>query len=194
MTDKSNVPEKAANTFSEMMSLLGFQIEITDTKQDRAITLFVNTDDPGRLIGRKGKYLESAEHLLNSMLKRDGGEIPRVSIDVDGYDRESRNAPRDGEGAPRDGAPRPRSPERAEHSRADAEGNNVDPRILTQARDMAKEVKQWGEPKTMGPLTAGDRRAVHETLGEDSGVRTESGEEDERGRKTITILPADEQK
>lgn len=197
MTDKSNVPQQAANTFSEMMSLLGFQIEITDTKQDRAITLFVNTDDPGRLIGRKGKYLESAEHLLNSMLKRDGGEIPRVSIDVDGYDRESRNAPREGEGAPRGGAPRPRSSERTERperGQADTERNDVDPRILTQARDLAKEVKQWGEPKTLAPLGPQDRAAVHQALGEDGSVRTESGEEDERGRKTITILPADEQK
>lgn len=196
MSEKNNVPEQATKTFSEMMTRLGFQIEITDAKEDRAITLFVNTDDPGRLIGRKGKYLESAEHLLNSMLKREGGDIPRVSIDVDGYDRESRNAPHE-EGTAREGTQRPRSaerPERTEQPRANAERDDVDPRILTQARDSAKEVKQWGEPKTLGPLGPKDRKAVHETLGEDKNVRTESGEEDERGRKTITILPADDQK
>ncbi|MFW5803203.1 MAG: KH domain-containing protein [Verrucomicrobiota bacterium] len=197
MSEKSNVPEQASKTFREMMTLLGFQIEITDTKQDRAITLFVNTDDPGRLIGRKGKYLESAEHLLNSMLKREGGDIPRVSIDVDGYDRESHNAPREAGGPAREGTQRTPSSDRSERTerpRANTEREDVDPRILTQARDLAKEVKQWGEPKTLGPLGAKDRQAVHKTLGEDNNVRTESGEEDERGRKTITILPADDHK
>ena len=197
MSEKNSVPEKAAKTFSEMMGQLGFQIEITDAKEDRAITLFVNTDDPGRLIGRKGKYLESAEHLLNSMLKRDGGDIPRVSIDVDGYDRESRNAPGEEE-HPRSGAANPPRPsdrhQRPADSRTDAGHEDVDPRLITQARDLAKEVKQWGESKTMGPLSTKDRRAVHETLSEDGSVHTESGEKDERGRKTITIRPADEQK
>lgn len=177
MSDRSDMAKQAADTFCDMMGRLGFNLTIEKTTQDRIITLFVNTDEPGRLIGRRGKYLESAEHLLNSMLKRDGAHVPRVSVDVDGYERggDSATTGSDEAASPRDSGPR----------------TDADDRVVQLAQDAAKEVKRWGEPKTLGPFAARDRRAVHLALKDVAGVRTESGDEDERHRKIITVLPAD---
>lgn len=179
MSDKQATADLAKETFSEMMARLGFTIQIKDVKEtERNITLFVNTDEPGRLIGRKGKYLESAEHLLNSMLKHEGGNVPRVAIDVDGY--ESGDAEQKGERRGNE-----------ESQERPSSGSQTDQRIIRQAQDLAKEVKRWGEPQSLPPLAARDRRAVHVELKEEPGIRTESGEEDGQGRKVITIFPAD---
>ena len=42
------------------------------------------------------------------------------------------------------------------------------------AKDAAKEVKMWGEPKRIGPYKPGERRIIHMTLRNDPEVETES--------------------
>jgi spoIIIJ-associated protein len=55
------------------------------------------------------------------------------------------------------------------------------------AIDTAKEVKRWGDTKTLGPMSARERRVIHVTLEADPEVVSESGEERPDGRKTVVI-------
>ncbi|OPZ28156.1 MAG: hypothetical protein BWZ02_01387 [Lentisphaerae bacterium ADurb.BinA184] len=62
-----------------------------------------------------------------------------------------------------------------------------DPRLRQLALDAAKEVKRWGEAKTLGPYPLPDRRTIHLTLKDDPEIEAQSGEELPDGRKSITI-------
>lgn len=184
-TTAESLEKTASQTFVDMMEKLGFSIEVKDAKSERNLMLYVNTPDPGRLIGRKGKYLECAEHLLNSMMKRDGGDIPRVMINVDGYERGQQRAEE------HDGRRERSTDTRGGQAAQAGDEDDIDEKLVKQARDIAKEVKRWGDPVTIGPFNARDRRGIHVTLKEEDGVRAESGEETQPGKKKITILPAD---
>jgi predicted RNA-binding protein Jag len=61
-------------------------------------------------------------------------------------------------------------------------------RLRSLAQRVADEVRQRGRPRTLVPMNPADRRIVHVTLADDSGVVTES--EGEGYFKRITIRPA----
>ena len=46
--------------------------------------------------------------------------------------------------------------------------------LRQQALDAAKEVHQWGSPKTLPPMNSHDRRIVHITLESDTALTTNS--------------------
>ena len=157
--------EHGMSSLSRMVELLGFEVEINEVEDEQGITLSLKTDEPGRLIGRKGHYLQSMELLLNRILRKKYDKFPWVVLDVDGYQRQAR--PR------RRGAP------------VDVE------RLERMATDAAKEVKRWGEEKRVGPLNARERRVIHMTLRDNDDVVTESGPEEGQGLKRIIVRPAD---
>ena len=57
--------------------------------------------------------------------------------------------------------------------------------LRQQALDSAKEVKRWGDPVTLPPMNAHDRRIIHVTLQDDPEISTES--EGEGARKKVVI-------
>ena len=61
-------------------------------------------------------------------------------------------------------------------------------RLRSLAQRMADEVRRKGRPRTLEPMNPADRRIVHVTLADDSGVVTES--EGDGYFKRITIRPA----
>jgi spoIIIJ-associated protein len=65
-------------------------------------------------------------------------------------------------------------------------------RLRSLAQRMADEVRRKGRPRTLEPMNPADRRIVHVTLADDSGVVTES--EGDGYFKRITIRPAEEQR
>jgi len=161
----SDQKEHGMSSLSRMVELLGFAVEINEVEDEHGITLSLKTDEPGRLIGRKGHYLQSMELLLNRILRKKYGKFPWVALDVDGYQRQSR-------------------PRRREAS-VDVE------RLERMATDAATEVKRWGQEKNIGPLNARERRVIHMTLRGDAEVVTESGQEEGQGMKRVIIHPAD---
>ena len=154
--------KKSAETLTTMLELLGLDAEVDGVDGDGEITLELRTEDPGRIIGRKGQYIESLEFLLNRLLRQKGTFFPRVSVSVDGYQRKPR---------PRHGRREP----------VDAE------RLRQLAMDTAKEVKRWGENKTLPAMRARERRLIHMTLREDPEVETVSGPDEGGGMKKIVV-------
>ena len=56
------------------------------------------------------------------------------------------------------------------------------------ARKVAREVKETGEERAMEPMTAADRKVVHDVIAEIDGVETTS--EGEEPRRRVVVLPA----
>ena len=156
--------EQSVSTLSSMLGALGFQVEVTPKDEEGKLVLSLKCDKPGRLIGRKGVYLDSFELLLNRILRKNHEKCDWVSIEIDGYQKRQRQ--------PREGGRR----------------SNVDTELLEGiARDAAKEVKRWGEEKRIGPFNSAERRVIHMTLRGLEGVESESLEADEDGRKVVVI-------
>lgn len=60
--------------------------------------------------------------------------------------------------------------------------------VVQQAREAANQARRWGDPVTLEPMNAFDRRVVHMALRDDEDVETISpAEVDEDNRKRITI-------
>ena len=156
---------KAKGDLAEMLRLLGIGADIECTETEDGPRLVLQSSEAGRLIGRKGQNLESLELVMNRMQRLQGDDAAKwIKIEVDGYVA-SRPEPRHGRG-----------------------GHPDVSRMESIARDAAKEVKRWGDPKVIGPFKPGERRIVHMTLRDDPDVETISDDvADANGCKMMTI-------
>lgn len=62
-------------------------------------------------------------------------------------------------------------------------------RLLRAATEAAGQVKTSGRPYEFEPMTAADRKVVHNALRYVPGLKTESGPADENGLKRLTVRP-----
>ena len=159
--------EHSVLQLSRMLELLGFPAEVLPSDGDDGFALNLKADEPGRLIGRKGHYLQSMELLLNRMLRKKYEQVPWVGVDVDGYRRKN-------------------------HSRGQSPSVDRE-RLEKLALDAAKEVKRWGQPKRIGPFPARDRRVIHMVLKDDAEVETVSGNDEGDGMKRVVVQNAEKQ-
>lgn len=90
MENSTEQSQKSKDVFLTMVGLLGLNAEVADKVSGRNIVLSVNTDEPGRLIGRNGSSLDNVGLLMNRILKKTDNSFPKVIIDVDGYDKKSK--------------------------------------------------------------------------------------------------------
>ena len=60
---------------------------------------------------------------------------------------------------------------------------------MKKANEAADKARRWGEVVEMEPMTAFDRRTVHQTLAEAEGITTESIEVDGTNNKVILVRP-----
>jgi spoIIIJ-associated protein len=79
-------------TLEELLKHLGFEVAIEEHQLDEGVLLDVQTEDPGRLIGRQGQTLTALQYILNRMLFRQDSETPKVTVDVGGYRAQARDA------------------------------------------------------------------------------------------------------
>jgi len=61
--------------------------------------------------------------------------------------------------------------------------------LVKKANEAADKARRWGEVVEMEPMTAFDRRIVHQTLAEAEGITTESIEVDGTNNKVILVRP-----
>ena len=61
--------------------------------------------------------------------------------------------------------------------------------LVKKANEAADKARRWGEVVEMAPMTAFDRRTVHQTLAEAEGITTESIEVDGTANKVILVRP-----
>jgi spoIIIJ-associated protein len=61
--------------------------------------------------------------------------------------------------------------------------------LVKKARDAAEKVRRWGDAVELEPMTAFDRRVVHQALKDDPDVETHSVEVEGTDRKAILLRP-----
>jgi spoIIIJ-associated protein len=61
--------------------------------------------------------------------------------------------------------------------------------LVKKARDAAEKVRRWGDTVELEPMTAFDRRVVHQALKDDPDVETHSVEVDGTDKKAILLRP-----
>ena len=77
-------------TLDRMLRLMGFEVTVTATDEESGVVLNIDTDDPGRLIGRQGQTLSHLQYILNRILHRQDTEAAHVRLDVGNYRNKTR--------------------------------------------------------------------------------------------------------
>lgn len=190
--------DDARTKLAMMLDFLGLEAEVRSEAGNNKINLIVSSSDAGRIIGRKGQSLENLQFLLNRMMQKNDVNYPKVYVDIDGYSSGTKRAANDrsersergerndrrnnrregGRGERRD---RGGKGERRNGGRRERGGDGFDmhdENLRMLALDSAKEVRRWGDPKTLPAMNAHDRRIIHVTLEKEADITTDSvGEE-----------------
>ncbi|MFW6414290.1 MAG: hypothetical protein ACOCZS_03205 [Verrucomicrobiota bacterium] len=170
----------AINMAENIIDKLGIPAEITGREQNDKIVLDISTSEPGRLIGRKGRSLWYLEYLLNRLAGHGLENPPPVVVDVDGYRRSDEKS-------------EAKKPEK-ETVKDSPKTTGKNEKLQQFAIDAAKEVKRWGETKTIGPYDPEDYQNIVDVLEKQSGIFVESKTESEgdQTKQKITIRAVDE--
>jgi spoIIIJ-associated protein len=77
-----------------LLGHLGFKANIVkhELEDGGGSVLEVETDDPGRLIGRQGQTLSELQYITNRLLFRVDPSVPKVTVDVGNYRSQAREA------------------------------------------------------------------------------------------------------
>jgi spoIIIJ-associated protein len=81
----------AKETLEQMLNHLGFKSTLTELIVEGQQVLDIETDDPGRLIGRQGQTLNDLQYLLNRLVSKTDDPASRVLLDVGGYRQQARD-------------------------------------------------------------------------------------------------------
>ena len=135
-----NLMETAKTVLDEMISKLGIVAEVTIVDDDGERKLDLKSPEAGRLIGRKGQSLEGLELIVNRILRKQTSKT-RTRL---GSSLKSMGTAFLASLPPGVTVGFQVRYQRLEHI----------------AKDAAKEVKMWGEPKRIGPYKPGERRII----------------------------------
>jgi spoIIIJ-associated protein len=69
----------------EIVDGLGLDVDVRVEQSDGELTGYVEGDDVGLLIGRRGQTIDAVQHLAQRIVFRGGSPQARVVIDADGY-------------------------------------------------------------------------------------------------------------
>lgn len=76
----------------KLLTSLGFEASVNQNDMDGQIFLDVQTNDPGRLIGRQGQTLSELQYITNRLIFKEDPESPKVTLDVGNYRSQQRDA------------------------------------------------------------------------------------------------------
>ena len=194
--------EEARSVLAHMFDFLGIDANVRVENKPRSVNLYVSTEEPGRVIGHHGKTLENLQLIVNRIMQKTDSEFPKLYIDMDGSrerrerraerpEREERSGRREfrGERGERSGRREFRGERGERRDRFDGRRSSFshDEVLRQQALDAAKEVHQWGAPKTLPPMNSHDRRIVHITLENDAALTTNSVGDGEKRSVVIAL-------
>ena len=140
-------------TLEEMLRLLGFSATVGATQLDDGVMLDIETDDPGRLIGKQGQTLSQFQYVLNRLLHRQDKNAPKVTLDVGSYRLKSRQA------------------------------------LIDKAKTAAEKAQRWGGIVEIEPLSAFERRIIHNALKNYENIESNSVEVEGTSKKAILLRP-----
>lgn len=181
---------KIIRMLDTMFDCLGLNGEFKVEEKGDKIGVLISSNDAGRIIGQKGRTLESLQLLVNRMLFKSDEEAPLVTLDIDGYadgERERRSSSRRDNSAGDSGS----YERRPRRGNGDAAPRATTAQLELQAQDAAKEVKRWGEPVKLPEMNAHDRRIIHITLKDDPEIVTESIGEGAMKKVMISLRKAE---
>ena len=75
----------AQKKLEDILTFFGVNTPVEAERDGDTLNLSVETDESGRLIGRRGENLAAIQHLLNMVIKRETDERVYVHVDVAGY-------------------------------------------------------------------------------------------------------------
>ena len=77
---------------AKLLTSLGFEATVNQNDLDGQVFLDVQTNDPGRLIGRQGQTLSELQYITNRLIFKEDPESPKVTLDVGNYRSQQRDA------------------------------------------------------------------------------------------------------
>src|SRR3954469_10891736 len=88
------MPVDPKEILGDLLRHLGFEGEVErhELEDGGGSVLEVQTDDPGRLIGRQGQTLTELQYITNRILFRRDPTLPKVTVDVGQYRSQAREA------------------------------------------------------------------------------------------------------
>ncbi|MGI8580085.1 MAG: protein jag [Solirubrobacteraceae bacterium] len=105
MATSAEASERARVLTERVVEALGLKGEIEIREDDDAITVEVQGDDLGLLIGRHGQTIDALQHIAYRVAFRGGEERKRLIVDAAGYrDRRAATLKHDAERAADDAA------------------------------------------------------------------------------------------
>jgi spoIIIJ-associated protein len=81
---------QAKDILDQILRHLGFDATVEEHLLEEGPLLEVKTDDPGRLIGRKGQTLVALQYITNRIIFQQDHAAPKVLIDVANYRSQAR--------------------------------------------------------------------------------------------------------
>jgi spoIIIJ-associated protein len=76
----------------KLLQTLGFEATVNQNELEGQVFLDVQTNDPGRLIGRQGQTLSELQYITNRLIFKLDAESPKVTLDVGNYRSQQRDA------------------------------------------------------------------------------------------------------
>lgn len=84
--------ENARAVLQRTVELVGTEATVRVVRDDLGITLMVEGDESGLLIGRRGQTLDALEYAINRVASRDTGHTTHLVVDSQGYRQRRREA------------------------------------------------------------------------------------------------------
>jgi spoIIIJ-associated protein len=84
------MPANPKAILEDLLKHLGFEATVDEHQLEEGPLLEIKTDDPGRLIGRKGQTLVALQYVTNRMIFQADKAAPKVLIDVANYRTQAR--------------------------------------------------------------------------------------------------------
>ena len=86
------MPVDAKAILEKLLQSLGFEASVNQHELEGQMFLDVQTNDPGRLIGRQGQTLSELQYITNRLIFKLDPESPKVTLDVGNYRSQQRDA------------------------------------------------------------------------------------------------------
>jgi len=86
------MPADPKAILEQILLTLGFEATVHQSDLDGQVLLDVQTNDPGRLIGRQGQTLSELQYITNRMIFKVDAESPKVTLDVGNYRSQQRDS------------------------------------------------------------------------------------------------------
>lgn len=84
---KESIQDKAVNFLTQVFDTMDIEVQITAAynEEEKEISITLEGDDMGILIGKRGQTLDSLQYLVSLIVNKDSEEYLRVKLDTENY-------------------------------------------------------------------------------------------------------------